>query len=626
MVRTARRTRGGGGAGPSSGAWRLLLLLALAVAVPTACVLYSTNQAVRNARLAVRQKLVQAYEPPLHEAASEIASYWQDRADALVKALPEAAPPEQFAELVTSGVCTSAVIYDEAGNVTYPAQTGPADWAESEPPAAWAEARRLVEAGDTAGAVELLAGLLADPESADTRDAAGRLIGPLAGLRALELIADPEDARHGDMRDTLATRLNDYSPPLVPPAQRRFLMRRLREMAGDEVAFPTLPAEEVAADYLTEAPAVPPASELTPSALPGVWRLASEDGSVVGLFGEQDFLEDMRSLAREKAAMPGTSVDLRRPDEAAGDEDAFLAAPLGAALPGWRLALMLEGEDPFSAAAQKEVAGYLWASLLSVGAIVLFALIGGRLLLRQARLTRLKNDFIATVTHELKTPLASIRMFAETLREGRYEDEAQARRYLDLLVRENERLSRLIDNFLSFSRMERDRRAFEMHELRPQEIAQEAADVVSERFRAAGCDFETDIEPSLPTIRGDRDALVTVLLNLLDNAFKYTGEDKRIALRARAAGGQVCFEVEDNGIGMSRREVRRAFDRFYQADSRLSRRAEGCGLGLSIVRFIVDAHGGSVEIESAPGKGSTFTVRLPAAGRLPAATSEAEEP
>ena len=118
MVRTARRTRGGGGAGPSSGAWRLLLLLALAVAVPTACVLYSTNQAVRNARLAVRQKLVQAYEPPLHEAASEIASYWQDRADALVKALPEAAPPEQFAELVTSGVCTSAVIYDEAGNVT----------------------------------------------------------------------------------------------------------------------------------------------------------------------------------------------------------------------------------------------------------------------------------------------------------------------------------------------------------------------------------------------------------------------------------------------------------------------------------------------------------------------------
>jgi len=617
MARTARRTRGGGGAGPSGGAWRLLLLLALAVAVPTACVLYSTNQAVRNARLAVRQKLVQAYEPPLHEAAAGVTSYWQGKADALAATAAEAAPAERFAELVTSGVCESAAIYGEAGDVAYPAQARPADWAESESPAPWAEARRLVEAGDTADAVELLAGLFADPENADARDAAGRLIAPLAGLRALELIADPEEPRYAEIRDALTARLNDYSPPPMPPAQRRFLMRRLRETAGEAVAFPTLPAEELAADYLADAPPAPPASELTPSALPGMWRLASEDGSVVGLFREQDFLEQMQTRAREDAAMPGTLVELRRPDGAAGDKDAFLTASLGAMLPGWRLALMLEGEDPFSAAAEKEVAGYLWASLLSVGAIVLFALIGGRLLLRQARLTRLKNDFIATVTHELKTPLASIRMFAETLREGRYEDQSQARRYLDLLVKENERLSRLIDNFLSFSRMERDRRAFEMDELRPQEIAREAADVMSERFRAAGCDFEADIEPGLPTVRGDRDALVTVLLNLLDNAFKYTGEDKRIALRARAADGQVCFEVEDNGIGMSRREVRKAFDRFYQADSRLSRRAEGCGLGLSIVRFIVDAHGGTVDVESQPGKGSTFTVRLPAAGGEP---------
>ncbi len=619
MVRTARKTRGGG-AGPSSGAWRLLLLLALAVAVPTACVLYSTNQAVRNARLAVRQKLVQAYEPPLHEAASHVASYWQERADALATTAPEAEPPERFAELVTSGVCESAVLYDKAGEVAHPAYARPGDWAEPEPPGAWADARRLVEAGETEGAVELLVGLFADPENADARDGAGRLVAPLAGLRALELIEDPEEPRYAEVRDTLAARLNDYSPPLMPPAQRRFLMRRLRQMAVDEAEFPTLAAEELAAEYLSGGPVAPPAAELTPSALPGIWRLASEDGSVVGLFRQQNFLEEMRSLAREKAAMPGTIVDLRLPDGAAGDEDAFLAAPLGAMLPDWQLALMLEGEDPFSAAAQKEVAGYLWASLLSVGAIVLFALIGGRLLLRQARLTRLKNDFIATVTHELKTPLASIRMFAETLREGRYADEAQARRYLDLLVRENERLSRLIDNFLSFSRMERDRRAFEMDELRPQEVAQEAADVVSERFRAAGCDFEANIEPDLPTIRGDRDALVTVLLNLLDNAFKYTGEDKRIALRARAADGQVCFEVADNGVGMSRREVRRAFDRFYQADSRLSRPAEGCGLGLSIVKFIVDAHAGSVEIKSTPGEGSTFTVQLPAA------TSEGGEP
>jgi signal transduction histidine kinase len=271
------------------------------------------------------------------------------------------------------------------------------------------------------------------------------------------------------------------------------------------------------------------------------------------------------------------------------------------------------------------VAAYLWASLLSVGAIVLFAVVAGHHLLRQARLARLKNDFIATVTHELKTPLASVRLFAETLREGRYEDPAQAARYLDLLVRENERLSRLIDNFLSFSRMERNKRAFELAPVAPADLVRTAAEAVGPRFEADGCTFEVDVQPGLPPIMADSDALVTVLLNLLDNAWKYTGAQKRIALRAYAAqggDGQVCFEVEDNGIGMTRREARRAFDRFYQADSSLSRSAGGCGLGLSIVKFIVDAHGGSVGVRTEPGKGSTFTVRLPAAGGLPVAGAD----
>ncbi len=600
--------------GTGHGKWPVLVLLLAAVIVPSAGVLWFMSAAVRNARLAVRQKLVEAYEPPLHEAASEIASHWQEKADALATTAAGAAPAQRFVALVTSGACEGAIIYEESGNVAYPGHTPPLDWDAAEPPAGWAEARRLVQGGDTAGAIELLAGLFADPESAEARDAAGRLIAPLAGLRVLELIADPEEPRYAEIRDALAVRLNDYSPPAMPPAQRRFLMRRLREMAGEAVEFPTLPAEELAAAYLADGPAAPPASRLMPSALPGVWRLAAQGGRVVGLFRERSFLEEMQALARQDAAMPGTALELRRPDEGAGDEDAFLAAPVGEMLPGWRLALTLEGEDPFSAAAEKEVAGYLWASLLSVGAIVLFALIGGRLLLRQARLTRLKKDFIATATHELKTPLSSVRLFAETLREGRYEDEQQAKHYLDLLVRENERLSRLIDNFLSFSRMERDKRAFDLVEVAPADVVEAAVGVMAERFREPLCQLDVHVEPGLPCVMADSDALVTVLLNLLDNAYKYTGDEKRIGLRAYARDGQVCLEVEDNGIGMSPRAVRKAFDRFFQADTSLSRPAGGCGLGLSIVKFIVEAHGGSVHVASEPGKGSTFTVRLPATG------------
>jgi signal transduction histidine kinase len=132
-----------------------------------------------------------------------------------------------------------------------------------------------------------------------------------------------------------------------------------------------------------------------------------------------------------------------------------------------------------------------------------------------------------------------------------------------------------------------------------------------ERFSRPGCRLDVQVAPGLPPIVADRDALVTVLLNLLDNAYKYSGVEKQVTVRAFAEGGYLNLEVADNGIGLSPRATRRVFDRFYQVDQRLSRRAGGCGLGLSIVKFIVEAHGGTVTVSSRLGKGSTFTVRLP---------------
>ena len=119
----------------------------------------------------------------------------------------------------------------------------------------------------------------------------------------------------------------------------------------------------------------------------------------------------------------------------------------------------------------------------------------------------------------------------------------------------------------------------------------------------------------LPRVTADRDALITVILNLLDNAWKYSGDEKRVMVRTYSSYGEVRIDVQDNGIGMTRRECRKVFERFYQADQTLSRHAGGCGLGLSIVKFILDAHHGSIDVTSQPGKGSTFTVRLPAAGQ-----------
>jgi signal transduction histidine kinase len=238
------------------------------------------------------------------------------------------------------------------------------------------------------------------------------------------------------------------------------------------------------------------------------------------------------------------------------------------------------------------------------------------------RLARLKNELVSAVSHELKTPLASIRALVDTLAAGRFRDQQQLQEYLQLIGKENLRLTHLIENFLTFSRMERGKQRFRFEDLTPAAVVAAAVGALQERLAAAHCNFDVRVEPDLPRMRGDADALSTVLINLLDNACKYTGDEKRIRVRAFAEGRQVCFEVEDNGIGLDRREARRIFDRFYQVDQSLTRQRGGCGLGLSIVKFIVEAHAGAVEVQSEPDKGSTFRVKIPLAKGQPVPETE----
>jgi signal transduction histidine kinase len=273
----------------------------------------------------------------------------------------------------------------------------------------------------------------------------------------------------------------------------------------------------------------------------------------------------------------------------------------------------LKDADVFKRAASRQVAVYTWTGALVIVLILAAGGFAGQVVGHQMKLNRLKNDFIATVSHELKTPLASMRVLVDTLLEGNYKSQEQATEYLQLVSHENERLSRLIDNFLTFSRMERDKQAFEMLEISPAAIARRAAEAVKTRFEQGRCKFDVNIDEDLPDVLADHDAMVTALVNLLDNAYKYSYDDRRIELKVFAEHGSVCFRVVDNGMGLSRRAARKIFDRFYQVDRSLTRGIEGCGLGLSIVKFIVDAHKGSISVDSKPGKGSIFTVKLPLA-------------
>jgi signal transduction histidine kinase len=289
----------------------------------------------------------------------------------------------------------------------------------------------------------------------------------------------------------------------------------------------------------------------------------------------------------------------------------FATASLADCFPGWKVELYFKGGEVFDKAADRQIAIYIWTGALVILLILVIAAFAARAIGRQIRLNKMKNDFIATVSHELKTPLASMRVLVDTLLEGNIKDETQTEEYLRLTAKENERLSRMIDNFLTFSRMERNKKAFEIIPANPVAIANDAVEVVRTKYATHKCQFTTDITSKLPEIAADHDAMVTVVVNLLDNACKYTGEHKQVSLKVFAEKGCVCFAVSDNGIGIARRHIRKIFDSFYQVDNSLARKAEGCGLGLSIVKFIVDAHKGKISVDSKPGKGSTFTVRLP---------------
>jgi signal transduction histidine kinase len=293
-------------------------------------------------------------------------------------------------------------------------------------------------------------------------------------------------------------------------------------------------------------------------------------------------------------------------------DEPFVAVALGKDFPGWKIELSFKAGDVFERAASRHVAVYVWTGVLVIVLILLAGGFAAQAVRKQIKLNKLKNDFIATVSHELKTPLASIRLLVDTLLEGNYKDQQQVTDYFQLVSKENERLTRLVDNFLTFSRMERNKQTFAMAWTSPVRIARAAAEVIKTKFNVGRCDFQSQIADNLPDVFADHDVMVTAIVNLLDNAYKYSYDDKKIELKVFSEDNFVCFSVKDNGIGMNRRQVRKIFDRFYQADTSLSRRVEGTGLGLSIVKFIVDAHKGTISVDSVPGQGTTFTIRLTA--------------
>jgi two-component system phosphate regulon sensor histidine kinase PhoR len=229
------------------------------------------------------------------------------------------------------------------------------------------------------------------------------------------------------------------------------------------------------------------------------------------------------------------------------------------------------------------------------------------------------------VSHELKTPLSLIRMFGELIATGKHKGDGMAREYASIITRESERLAHLIDNVLDFARLERGKASYNFAEGRLEEVVERALDVCRYRLEKEKMRLRTEIEDGLPAVRMDEDAMTLVLLNLVDNAVKYAGDGGEVEVKLARVPGGVALSVRDRGIGISADEQPRIFERFYRANSARRRNVRGSGIGLSLVKHIAEAHGGRVEVESALGRGATFTVFVPSAPLMTPAPEGADQ-
>ena len=291
----------------------------------------------------------------------------------------------------------------------------------------------------------------------------------------------------------------------------------------------------------------------------------------------------------------------------------FAATEIGEVLPHWEIAVYQQDPEQLGRTART----LTLTLLLLVGVLISAIATGGWLVVtdlrRQLTLARQKSDFVSNVSHELKTPLTSIRMFAELLGEERVTDPGKRREFLRIIGAESARLTRLINQVLDFSRLERGEKTWSFSAVDLRDVVREAVETCGPPLEAAGVTISGPLESGPIWVSGDRDALVQIVVNLLSNVEKYAAQGREVVLTlvGSSAGGEAHLEVADRGPGVPRGMEARIFEQFVRGDDSLTGGIPGSGLGLTLARQIARAHGGDVRCDPRSGGGSVFTLSLP---------------
>jgi len=323
-----------------------------------------------------------------------------------------------------------------------------------------------------------------------------------------------------------------------------------------------------------------------------------------GLYGG---LESTRYLSVQLFDAEGHEVArVRDPGRGVIGRSADLSGPFE----GFSVRITATNQAPASLA--RGFVGVQMALIALLATVMLAAtFIGVRYILRQIELVQVKSSFVSNVTHELKTPIAVIKLAVETIEMGRFRSDAERDKYLRTIQRESDRLAQLVNNILDFSRLEAGQGALQLVAVDVHDVIAAVLESFRLRLEDGGFHWEVDVPRELPRVRADAVALQHCMLNLLDNAVKYSRDRKEIRIIARPRDGWVSLAVSDRGIGISPEDQKRIFEKFVRVETGLVHTVRGAGLGLSLVDQIVRAHHGRVEVASTPGEGSIFTLLVP---------------
>jgi len=280
---------------------------------------------------------------------------------------------------------------------------------------------------------------------------------------------------------------------------------------------------------------------------------------------------------------------------------------------GWKVAIFDIAGRSIEEVIDSERNTYLILLLSIVTVLVVGVVVTLRAAAHEMEVSRTKAEFVSSVSHELKTPLALIRMFGETLESGIVNDELKRKEFYSIIRKESERLTHLIDNVLDFSKMDAGSKEYHCEEADLVEVVRDTVDAYMFHIRDMGFVVERHF-PGEPLIaRFDPDAISQATLNLLSNATKYSDERKVIRISVAGNADSVAVSIEDEGVGIPKEALGKTFEKFYRVHDGKTKEARGTGIGLTLTKHIVEAHGGTIEVESVAGKGSKFTMRIPLA-------------